>query len=164
MSNREEIIKPQGWKLVYILNTDYPKKSLDEYIQVAQYWNEEFIEIWYWLIYQGKDPRGYAPPIEKKIKVHHYPTITYMTSWEPQPNSWREANDKEMDEILVYINSGKYHILKETHTKVKTYSTLEEEKLSTGIIIPISYIFKLPNGLIVKKWRSNEDQEEIELW
>jgi len=146
MSSKEEIIHLQGWKLRHIKNPDYPNKSLDEYIQVAEYWKEEFIEVWYWLIYQGKDKEGYAPPLEKLI------------DWRPEFNCWRDATNEEMKEIMKYIKSGNYHRLKENYTFVKTYRNTSK-KLGGDIKIPISFIDRLPNGWIVKKWRSNEELE-----
>jgi len=141
-------VKPCGWKISTIPNPDYPRKSLEEYIQVAEWWNEEFIETWYWLIYQGKDPEGYQSP----NNISEY-------EWEPGYNCWREANNEEFKIIQNYIREGKYidlRRIKKGKFKVKSEERIRQK--AKYIELPISFILKLDNGWIVKKWRANDEE------
>uniref|UniRef100_A0A6H1ZZK0 Uncharacterized protein n=1 Tax=viral metagenome TaxID=1070528 RepID=A0A6H1ZZK0_9ZZZZ len=157
--NPEYEFVPQGWNLTWIPNPNYPNRSLEEELQVAA-WDKEFIQVWYWLIYQGKDTEGYREPREKKKILRRLPEgYSYNTYWEPEHNSWREANNEEMKIIKEYHDKGEYTRLQEKTylVKVLTRRTKKEQRsLEREIPIVVSYIDKLPNNWIVKAWRSNE--------
>lgn len=157
--NPEYQFIPQGYNLKWIKNPNYPENSIEEEIQIAR-WDNEFVEVWYWLVYQGKDPEGFAEPSRKNIKkdkervwkyYRYYPEGSrYGYNWKPENNCWREATDKEILEIKKELKSVKARRLREVSKKV---ATLEGQKLSGEVEIPISYIYKLSSGKIVKRWR-----------
>jgi len=155
--NPEQIVVPQGYKVNWISNPSYPNKSLDEELQVLT-WDREFVETWYWLVYIGKDPNDYREPLNRKKIWKSYPEgRSYHTYWIPSPNNWRDATDTEIKLIKREFKKGLARRLKQSYMKIPTYQEGKEKGKITGAIdIPISYIYKLSNGLIMKRWRSNE--------
>jgi len=134
-NGKETVIVTTGWHVKLIPNPDYPSKSLNEFIEKITL-EDEFIETWYWLVYQGSHP-------ENPSKV--------------EKNAWRSLKENEYKIIQDFIQKGKYSIIGSKKQKFKVVSG--EKAQIEYIEIPISYIFRLNNGMIVKKWRSLEEDE-----
>lgn len=154
--NPEYEVVSQGYNLKWLPNPNYPEHSLQEEIKIAV-WDHEFVETWYWLIYQGKSKNYKQPDNAKKIWKHYPEGSSYYSTWNPEPNSWRVATDKEVETIKDYLKKSKFWSDKTYTIKTVILETKRTEKevssLPREIDIPISFIFILDNGWIVKRWR-----------
>jgi hypothetical protein len=156
--NPEILVVSQGYNVKWIPNPDYPRKSEEEFIQVAQ-WDNEFVEIWYFLTYQGKDSEGFREPFKKVKKYKDYiEGRRYYYYWEPEKDSWRGSTKEE---IIEFYNDQYAIRLRTEHTKIKIFKGFKAKLSSEEIEIPISQTYKLSSGKIIKRWRSFEDPDEL---
>ena len=136
--NLELIEVKEGWRQIF------NEAGEVEFIQ-----DSEFIEYWYWLVYQGKNPEGYRKP-----------DGILTENWKPEFNCWRDATKEEIAMIKDKFKTENFILIdKKTYTaiaKVSQERGFEDIDNQVSIEIPISIIYKLlPEGLIVKMWKSN---------
>ena len=145
-SNPQEEIQERG--VVLVPNPSMAEEDEYPFIAVNE---EEVVEIWYWLVYQGRNPNGWRCP-ENRTEA----------TWGPEYNCWRTANREDMKIITDAVRNDKAKHYKTITEKFKMASGEEKKKRASYIEIPMSTTFVIPeHNMIVRKWRDMFNWEDL---